>query len=258
MSYYKNDIKNVRNKTKHYEKAIEGDKEIAIEFMGAKNKHRKGKALYHARAMYPLFLSIVLSCGLGTIYTRTVSKRNLSTVEKTDTLGNNTSISRYTSEYDNSANKLSHFLKWELNENNEYVRTVETYNTNNYNSEVIKNILANADAMYSLEDMFGKPIYTYNETAKTLSEEELNKPEYIEAVTYTKDKDDYIITKMDTSDAVPLGILFAVITVGVTTVYNLVRSDYWDYEEALLKVEKSYCEDLEILDEKVKTLKKTP
>ena len=38
---FRNELKVVRNEINHYEKAIEGDKEIAIEFMGAKNKHRK-------------------------------------------------------------------------------------------------------------------------------------------------------------------------------------------------------------------------
>ena len=253
---FKDELKITRKAIKNYENVLDYDNYVAVEFSSAKNKHRKDKVLYHLRAIYPLFLSIALASGLVTLFTRTVLKRNLSTVEKVDTLGNSTSYSKYTNEYDNSANKLLNFSKWKLNENNEYVRTVKSYNINNYNSEVIKNILANEDTIYTLEDMFGKPTSTYEEVADSLSEEELNKPEYIEAVTYSKDKDDYIITKMDASDKILYAIMFSVIAAGLTSIYNLSRFDIWNYENALLSIEENYCEELKRLDEKRKTLKK--
>lgn len=253
---FKDELKITRKAIKNYENVLDYDNYVAVEFSSAKNKRRKDKVLYHLRAIYPLFLSIALTSGLVTLFTRSVLKRNLSTVEKSDTLGNSTSYSKYTNEYDNSANKLSHFSEWKLNENNEYVRTVKSYNINNYNSEVIKNILANEDTIYTLEDMFGKPTSTYEEVADSLSEEELNKPEYIEAVTYSKDKDDYIITKMDASDKILYAIMFFVIAAGMTSIYNLARIDVWDYENALLSIEENYCEELKRLDEKRKTLKK--
>ena len=62
--------------------------------------------------------------------------------------------------------------------------------------------MENDKTIYSLDEMFGEAILTEKEIGKNLTEEELNKPDFLEAVTYSKDYDKYVVTKLSTMELV--------------------------------------------------------
>lgn len=208
------------------------------------------------KSIYPY----VVIAALASLYTvfriKKGSKNYLVTRETIDSNGNDKIYNEYDSSYALDSGKITHISRWNLNENNEYERITKIYDINNLSPDVAKNIVENDKTVYSLDEMFGEAILTEKEIGKNLTEEELNKPDFLEAVTYSKDKDDYIITKMDASDKILYAIMFFVIAAGMTSIYNLARFDTWNYENALLSIEENYCEELKRLDEKRKTLKK--
>lgn len=249
-------IRKTKQKINEYEITMKNDNQYNKKVSKLRRKKCLIKLLQYFKAIAP-YAGLSLFTILITINDiRNGTRKNLVTRETIDSNGNDKIYNEYDSSYALDSGKITHISRWNLNENNEYERITKIYDINNLSPDVAKNIVENDKTVYSLDEMFGEAILTEKEIGKNLTEEELNKPDFLEAVTYSKDKDDYIITKMDASDKILYAIMFFVIAAGMTSIYNLARFDIWNYENALLSIEHNYCEELERLDEKRKTLKK--
>ena len=175
------------------------------------------------KSIYPY----VVIAALASLYTvfriKKGSKNYLVTRETIDSNG----IDKVYNEYDNSyaidSGKITHITRWNLNENNEYERTTKIYDINSLKPEVAKNIVENDKTIYSLDEMFGEAILTEKEIGKNLTEEELNKPDFLEAVTYSKDYDKYVVTKLSTMELVEdVALSFTYFVIG-TLIFGGIR-----------------------------------
>ena len=154
------------------------------------------------KSIYPY----VVIAALASLYTvfgiKKGSKNYLVTRETIDSNGNDKIYNEYDSSYALDSGKITHISRWNLNENNEYERITKIYDINNLSPDVAKNIVENDKTVYSLDEMFGEAISAEKEIGKNLTEEELNKPDFLEAVIYSKDYDKYEVTKLSTMELV--------------------------------------------------------
>lgn len=175
------------------------------------------------KSIYPY----VVIAALASLYTvfgiKKGSKNYLVTRETIDSNGNDKIYNEYDSSYALDSGKITHISSWNLNENNEYERITKIYDINNLKPEVAKNIVENDKTVYSLDEMFGEAILTEKEIGKNLTEEELNKPDFLEAVTYSKDYDKYVVTKLSTMELVEdVALSFTYFVIG-TLVFGGIR-----------------------------------
>lgn len=248
-------IKEVKNKRKEYEKELSNEENIYLvkEYKDAKKRNMKLKMLKYIKGIYPYLLAF----GFVSVFVATLSKQELKKYgiikETFDTFGNDSSITDYSGKYRYSNSELKHISKWELNENSEYERTIKSYDIEKYNSEVIRNIISNENTMYTLDDIFGKPISTEKEVSKNITEEEINLPEHIDVIRYTKDNEKYIVENMTISKKV----IWGGTDLGLTLLISLliVMGREYDLRKELLGVEKRYFDELEGISERAKTLK---
>lgn len=173
------------------------------------------------------FYPYVVIAALASLYTvfgiKKGSKNYLVTRETIDSNGNDKIYNEYDSSYALDSGKITHISRWNLNENNEYERTTKIYDINNLKPEVAKNIVENDKTIYSLDEMFGEAILTEKEIGKNLTEEELNKHDFLEAVTYSKDYDKYVVTKLSTMELVEdVALSFTYFVIG-TLVFGGIR-----------------------------------
>ena len=207
----------------------------------------------YIKEIYPYLLAFGIVSGFVMMITKGETKQYGITKNSFDSLGNDSSITDYTDKYQSSHNELKHISKWELNENNQYERTIKSYNIRKYNSEVVRNVLNSENAIYTLEDMFGKPISTEKEISKSITEEEINTPEHIDVITYTKDKENYIVENM----TIATKVFWGGVDLGLTFLVSLViaMSREYDFKKELLSIEKKYSNELKGISERAKTLK---
>ena len=175
------------------------------------------------KSIYPY----VVIAALASLYTvfgiKKGSKNYLVTRETIDSNGNDKVYNEYDNSYALDSGKITHISRWNLNENNEYERTTKIYDINNLKPEVAKNIVENDKTIYSLDEMFGEAILTEKEIGKNLTEEELNKPDFLEAVTYSKDYNKYVVTKLSTMELVEdVALSFTYFVIG-TLVFGGIR-----------------------------------
>lgn len=158
--------------------------------------------LKYVKKVYPYIIIALLASSYTLYNVKKGSKNYTVTRETVDSLGNNRTYSKYDKSYTLNTGKITHVTKWELNENNEYERTTKVYDIGNLKPEIAKNVISNNETIESLDEMFGEPINSEKEIGKNLTEEELNKPEYLEVVTYSRDYDDYVVTKLSTMELI--------------------------------------------------------
>ena len=175
------------------------------------------------KSIYPY----VVIAALASLYTvfgiKKGSKNYLVTRETIDSNGNDKVYNEYDNSYALDSGKITHISRWNLNENNEYERITKIYDINNLSPDVAKNIVENDKTVYSLDEMFGEAILTEKEIGKNLTEEELNKPDFLEAVTYSKDYNKYVVTKLSTMELVEdVALSFTYFVIG-TLVFGGIR-----------------------------------
>lgn len=158
--------------------------------------------LKYVKKVYPYIIIALLASSYTLYNVKKGSKNYTVTRETVDSLGNNRTYSKYDKSYTLNTGKITHVTKWELNENNEYERTTKVYDIGNLKPEIAKNVISNNETIESLDEMFGEPINSEKEIGKNLTEGELNKPEYLEVVTYSRDYDDYVVTKLSTMELI--------------------------------------------------------
>ena len=94
----------------------------------------------------------------------------------------------------------------------------------------------------TVSDIFGERVSSIKETKNNLTEEELNQEEYIEAIIYNKDENDYIMVKEEIDDNVGFSILFVFLTILAELVpaYYRYEKSSFDYGEVVYHIREKY------------------
>ena len=219
----------------------------------SKNRQKLDKVF---KRVFPYAIIATLASGytLGSI--KAGSKNYLVARKTVDSFGNEKIYTEYDNSYTINPGKVTHISKWNLNENNEYERTTKVYDISRLKPETAQNIVLNEKSIKSLEEMFGNPAFAEKEIGKNLSEEELNRPEYLEAVTYSKDQNDYIVTKLSTGELIETAALSLTYFIMGSLIFGGIRiAKEQDYKKFTESPEDAFIEVSE--KTKVKTLKKT-
>ena len=156
-----------------------------------------------------------------------------------DNLGN----IRYEQQYDdfeNSSNVLQSYSQWQLQEDGLYSRIVKTYNVNNKTYEELIELFNKENL--SLENLFGEAISTIKETKNNLSEDEINEKEFLQAVIYSEDEQDYIIRKETVGDNILFSVLYVALTALVETIPLDFRKKFssFDFGECVENIKDKY------------------
>ena len=107
-----------------------------------------------------------------------------------------------------------YYDKWEQKDG-KYSRFVKEYSVRDKTYDDIKVLF---DSNTEIEEVLGKPIDSYEQISKSISEEELSRDPYFEATFYSKDKKNYITIKKEASKKLTImGICLATFTVGVSS-----------------------------------------
>ena len=153
--------------------------------------------------------SFFKSFGLGLPFVEDTFQKNLKIKKSFDNLGNTSTEQQY-DRFERDKNTLYYYSKWNLNENNYYSRTVETYRLNKFSEEYIQKLLENNNK--ELQDILGEPITRNTEIQKNIPQEELNKKEYIQILIYSEDTKDYIIYEETLSENLKVTLMYIILT----------------------------------------------
>ena len=193
-------------------------------------------APYLATAGFTLACFSALS---ATPFYRDDVKRILKTRKELDSQGN----TKYEEQYGNfetTEGKLTYVGKWNKEDDEFYTRKVVTYDVRYIDDDVITKIVNNIEVA-KLEDIFGLPINEIKETKNNLTEEELNADEYIEAIWYLEDVNDYIIAKETVSNNFWLTLFWVIVTAFCETIpLSQASESSIKYENAINEIRKRY------------------
>lgn len=237
MSYSSYYIKNI-------EKELKEKKEPKKQLQKLKSHKRALKLLEVLKESYPYIISTgvittVFALLGGTPLLRDDRNLPLETKEVLDSLGNNKSILTYTKEVKHHG-YISHVSAW-IKTDETYERTIKKYSTEKINNEIVKKVINDETSITNLEEMFGKPIREEKETRKTLTEEEFNAPEYIEATIYSVDKNDVIKVKEPVWENVMITGLWVIASAWSSYLVSELRDDLTGY---------SYSTEIEEINDK--------
>lgn len=198
-------------------------KKLEEDIKNAKTKNQKVKALrglkYSLRFLQ-LIAPYAVAAGIGlgafhalgiTPFIRDEHKKYLESENQFDSLGN----VRYEEQYDNYKNaiaSITYYGEWKKDDDGLYKRDIKKYANKKIDNDTIKEIVEKKD-INSLEEIFGDPIARSVEKKNNITEEELNKKAYLQATTYSKDKDDFIIVTEDLATNIGTTILFLVVLI---------------------------------------------
>lgn len=107
-----------------------------------------------------------------------------------DNLGNIRYEQQYADFVDQN-NIFKFYSQWQLQEDGFYTRTIKTYNIEEKTYEELIELFNKENVI--LEDFLGKPISTIKETKNNLTDDELNKEAFMQAIIYNEDENDFII-----------------------------------------------------------------
>ena len=215
------------------------------------------------RAIYPyiistgLLLGVLKLIGLGYPFVKDNHKNYLVEMKDFDSYNN----TRYEQYYDSIWNELptsflKHYGQWEKNADNTYTRTVKSYliKLDDISEKKLKEIVKNNDENFTLEDLFGKSKYEIKETKNNLSEEELNKKDYLQAIIYDLNKKDFIFVQESTGVNVAVSIGFIVVLLLLYFGISSFRIEAgYDFSWRLSEIERNY--DISEIEDLVKKLK---
>jgi len=205
-------------------------------------------------APYVLTASITFGifAALGDIpFYRNDIKKKLETKKELDSLGSIHYYRQY-NYFDNANATLTYTSKWYKGNDGLYARTIKTYSLDDISEETITKILSDMDNA-SLEDIFGSPIDVMQESKNNLTKEELNENDYLQAVMYDEDANDYIYVKQSTDN----NILFTVLWIFLTAFAELVpagirQSSSFDFDTCVAKIKEKYpVVDVKMLKKKL-------
>ena len=155
---------------------------------------------------------------------------------------------------DNRDSVLYFYSKWGKNSNNSYYRIIEIYSIKNKTYEDVKKILSQDDLEKYLDDS------NYYETKikNDLNFQELNSKNFIKAIVYDKDKNDYIEYKKNIFKNISCSIIYIFFASFCEFIPFYLRSNYskFDFMKSVNKINEKYkTKDIDVLIKKLEIKK---
>lgn len=155
---------------------------------------------------------------------------------------------------DNRDSVLYFYSKWEKDSNNSYYRIIEIYSIKNKTYEDVKKILSQDDLEKYLDDS------NYYETKikNDLNFQELNSKNFIKAIVYDKDKNDYIEYKKNIFKNISCSIIYIFFASFCEFIPFYLRSNYskFDFMKSVNKINEKYkTKDIDVLIKKLEIKK---
>lgn len=162
-------------------------------------------------APYALTASIVANgCKLltgGLPFYRDDTHQYLHIMKEFDNLGNIKTEQQY-DEFSNNTNILNYYSRWMKNEDGTYTRNIQTYRLENITEEDITKLFNNEIA---ISDILEEPLSDVMETKNSLSEEEIKEKDFLQAIIYDINKEEYIVVKESIGANVFISILYIIV-----------------------------------------------
>ena len=155
---------------------------------------------------------------------------------------------------DNRDSVLYFYSKWEKDSNNSYYRIIEIYSIKNKTYEDVKKILSQDDLEKYLDDSN----YYETEIKNDLNIQELNSKNFIKAIVYDKDKNDYIEYKKNIFKNISCSIIYIFFASFCEFIPFYLRSNYskFDFMKSVNKINEKYKTiDINILIKKLEIKK---
>ena len=198
-----------------------------------------------SKAAFPYVLTVTIVAGIFKIvgfgfpyYSEDKVKRYSHIMKDMDNLGN-VRIEQQYEKFEEDTNFLYYYTKWVKEDNDFYSRNVEVYKLKDITEEDIIKLFE--DDNFKLSDIFGEPITNKKETSNNIKINEEENKDYLQAIIYIKDKNDYIIKKESVDDNVTASIIYSLITLILGLIISLKMSDSnYDLSGRLYAVEENY------------------
>lgn len=155
---------------------------------------------------------------------------------------------------DNRDSVLYFYSKWEKDSNNSYYRIIEIYSIKNKTYEDVKKILSQDDLEKYLDDSN----YYETEIKNDLNIQELNSKNFIKAIVYDKDKNDYIEYKKNIFKNISCSIIYIFFASFCEFIPFYLRSNYskFDFMKSVNKINEKYkTKDINVLIKKLEIKK---
>lgn len=155
---------------------------------------------------------------------------------------------------DNRDSVLYFYSKWEKDSNNSYYRIIEIYSIKNKTYEDVKKILSQDD----LEKYLDGSNYYEKEIKNDLNIQELNSKNFIKAIVYDKDKNDYIEYKKNIFKNISCSIIYIFLAYFCEFIPFYLRSNYskFDFMKSVNKINEKYkTKDINVLIKKLEIKK---
>ena len=155
---------------------------------------------------------------------------------------------------DNRDSVLYFYSKWEKDSNNSYYRIIEIYSIKIKTYEDVKKILSQDD----LEKYLYDSNYYETEIKNDLNIQELNSKNFIKAIVYDKDKNDYIEYKKNIFKNISCSIIYIFFASFCEFIPFYLRSNYskFDFMKSVNKINEKYkTKDINVLIKKLEIKK---
>jgi len=170
---------------------------------------------------------------------RDIGQQNLNIMKEFDSLGNIRYEEQY-NEFSGASDMLYFYGKWEKTNDGFYTRTVEKYKLKGLTEEEIRGLFEKEKM--TLQDILGAPFSSIKESNNNVSEEDIEKENYFQAIIYHEDKEDYIFVKESSSDNILITILYICVTgLGELLPFGI-RSEFssFDFGNCVSRIKEQY------------------
>lgn len=166
-------------------------------------------------------------------------KKYLRTAKTYDSYGNVSYEEQY-DDFKNPEGTVTYYSKWEKVDNEFYSREVKKYEIGKITNEEVEKLI-NSNDTASLEDIFGKEVSSSTEKRNNLTEEEINRDPYLEALIYSESDNEFIVVKESVADNIGWTAVCLILAVAAEILplgYRVEISSF-DYEESLRRIKES-------------------
>lgn len=184
-------------------------------------------------------------------YSGDTFKINSNTMKEFDSLGNIRYEQQY-DDYENSSNILYYYSQWKQGNDGFYSRNVESYKLDELTEEEILKLFAKEDL--NLSDVFGEPTSKKKETKNNVTEEELQQKDYLQAIIYNEDENDYVIHKETMGENIAVTVIYLLLTALVELIPLFIRSEIssFDFDDCVREIKRKHPSvDTEELEKKL-------
>lgn len=166
-------------------------------------------------------------------------KKYSNIMKEFDSLGNIRYEQQY-DDYENSSNILYYCSKWQHENDGFYSRNVEGYKLDKLSEEKILRLFDEDDL--NLSDVFGAPVSKKKEFKHYVTEKELQQEDYLQAIIYRKDENDYIICKETMKRNLKVTSIYLLFTILAELLPLYIRSEKsdFDFNDCVRKIKIKY------------------